>query len=101
MSTRAGLSIRLSGAASPIAIDLNTSERAAVDAAAAEAGLGPSAWAAAVLGGTVPDGAGLSRRAAVRELVLAAAGISAIAAAAQRARARHLALVRAAGGEAT
>lgn len=81
------ISIRLDGA--PVAIDLADTELASLNDAAACTNMGVSSWAAFVLGNQAPMGLGLSRRAAVRELLLAAAGVSNIAGLAQIARKHH------------
>lgn len=89
MTTRPhSISIRLDGA--PVAIDLSDAELRAITDAAERTDYGVSRWAAHVLGGCAPEGLGLSRRAAVRELLLAAAGVSNIALEAKAARARHV-----------
>lgn len=88
MTTRPhSISIRLDGA--PVAIDLSDAELRAITDAAERTEFGVSAWAAHVLRGRAPEGLGLSRRAAVRELLLAAAGVSNIAGLAQMAMLRH------------
>lgn len=89
MTTRPhSISIRLDGA--PVAIDLSDAELRAITDAAERTEFGVSAWAAHVLRGRAPEGLGLSRRAAVRELLLAAAGVSNIAGLAQIARKHHV-----------
>lgn len=89
MTTRPhSISIRLDGA--PVAIDLSDAELRAITDAAERTEFGVSAWAAHVLRGRAPEGLGLSRRAAVRELLLAAAGVSNIVGLAKIARKYHV-----------
>ena len=90
--TVSGVSVtfRVTGRDGPVTVKLTASERATVERAASEAGLGVSAWARAVLGDAWPEG-GTSH---AREILLAAAGADTLERAMRQARARHRALVR-------